>query len=105
MARYLPDARTYILGAAGFTVAHKLPLMWHGRLPNNPDTETRPILFGEALLVLSLSTLYSPLLAPFIVFDDINRIEVYMRGNNIENYGYRKVLSRRRLLDFVFPFV
>jgi len=83
----------YLCFAAGYTILHKLPKIWNGTIDN------RPLLFGEKTCIMGASLIYGPLLAIPWMLDDVNIIEIYLKGHDKKDYGYTKYTSA---MDYVF---
>lgn len=51
---------------------------------------TRPMLMGNKLKAFFLGVGMAPSLAIFMLFDDLNKLDVYMKGHKPQDYGYKE---------------
>lgn len=79
----------YIIGAAAYGAARKIPILYDARLGRSwRREESRPMLLSEKAAVLLVSTTYSPVLTPFWLLRDLGRAEVWIRGERPERFGF-----------------
>lgn len=51
------------------------------------DNKIRPMLLGDKIAIYAISMALAPALAPFQIKEDLNRIDIYMKGEQPANYG------------------
>lgn len=94
----------YVKYSAVFTVMHKLPQMLAGGkiLEHDPETgtsTTRPLLLGDKIAIVGASALLSQGLAPYLMWQDLNKVDILWRG------GVSRVNSgntaRRSLIQYI----
>lgn len=94
----------YVQCTSAFTVIHKVPLVWNGTLEfydyEKRSMAMRPILLGEKLCIVLLSIPCSPWLAPKLIFDDLNALDILWRGDSdVVNYDQK---VKKTIIDFLF---
>ena len=77
----------YVVGSLGYGALHKLGILWDARV-DGARNEQRPMLLGEKLSAFSLGLVYSPLLSPVWLMNDLDRLDLYMSGKRPQDYGY-----------------
>ena len=82
----------YLSFAAGYTLIHKLPKIWNGKIESEKYNENykqvvynRSLLIGEKVSIMGMSMIYSPLLAIPWMLDDISRMEIYFKNLTRQN--------------------
>ena len=77
-----------------YELAHKCVILPHVRVRqlerrdyHEKEKAPRPLLISESILPTVIATMGSPLLAPFQVMGDLQRMEVAARGLDKELYG------------------
>jgi hypothetical protein len=80
----------YVGATTAYTVVHKAPLLRDGKLRVYVDNKVarREMLVGDKAAVLAVSTIYSPILTPFWVVNDVNKLDIRRRGLREEDCGY-----------------
>ncbi len=68
---------------------------WEDTLPVK-----RNMLLTEKVVAMGASVLYSPILSPTWLYKDINRLEIHLRRDTIEKYGYAYD-DRMSFIDYV----
>ena len=60
----------------------------------------RPMLVTEKAGVMGASVLYSPILAPFWLFKDVNLLEIHLRKEDVKMYGYARA-DHMRFIEYI----
>ena len=82
-----------IFAAMAYELAHKCVILPHVRIRQLPlsykekEKAPRPLLISESILPTAIATVCSPLLVPFHLMGDLQRMEVAARGLDKELYG------------------
>lgn len=61
------------------------------------------MLLGEKLVVVVVAAVFSPLSTPFLLYNDLNELDILLRGDGDtvdHNYGRTK---RTTLTEYMFP--
>ena len=97
----------YLSFAAGYTLIHKLPKIWNGKIESEKYNENykqvvynRSLLIGEKVSIMGMSMIYSPLLAIPWMLDDISRMEIYFKKLDKTEYGFNN--KYKNLLDYIY---
>lgn len=98
----------YLVGAAAFTFVHKVALVWSGKTQveyckydrvSYSGYQMRPMLLGEKIVLVTVATLASSYLAPWILYTDLNALDVLWRGDG-DTVDYDQP-PRRTWLEYV----
>ncbi len=81
----------YIGCVYAYTIMHKFPSLWNGKLEYN--NKLQPMLLGDKTMVLCGSLILSPFLSGIWFMEDLNKLDIYMKGQKPELYGYTKNIS------------
>jgi hypothetical protein len=90
----------YIATASGYMILHKTPLLYKAKIKTYVDDRyiKRDMLIGEKISILTLSTVYSPILMPFWVINDLNKLEICCKKHQFKDYGFKQC---DEYMDFV----
>ena len=86
-----------IFAAMAYELAHKCVILPHVRVRqlqlslDEKDKAPRPLLISESILPTAFATVCSPLLVPFHLMGDLQRMEVAARGLDKELYGIEDI--------------
>jgi hypothetical protein len=92
----------YACATCVYAIARKVRHLHDAQLASWEDSKpaTRPMLATEKIVVLGASALYSPILAPCWLFKDANLLEIHLRKENVEKYGYDRA-DRMTLIEHI----
>lgn len=105
MASFKTLIKIYVLFAILYSVPRKLEQVWGAHVVTY-DAVTfrpalRPMLLGFKFLSVMLAVPQAPFMLPVWIIGDLNRLDVYMRGQCLEQYG---VVERVNIEDYLFGF-
>lgn len=88
----------YFFGSMGLNGMSKMIEVWNAKVKRYDETHLSPtgyiendMLLGEKVGVITLNVIMGPLKLPYTVIDNLNKIDIMMRNENLEDYGYKKV--------------
>jgi hypothetical protein len=92
----------YACATSVYAMVRKVRHLHNAELACCEDSKpaTRPMLTTEKIAVLGASVLYSPILAPCWLFKDLNLLEIHLRKENVERYGYHRA-DRMSLIEHI----
>lgn len=91
----------YLVATTSYGALRKLTQLWeakeeymtYDKYGQFESLSTRPMLMGNKMKAFALGVGFSPSLALFILFDDLNKIDIYMKGHRMSDYGYKEKKS------------
>lgn len=92
----------YGLVTMAYGFGRKLPILYDATTETYDKDGKKvrvPMLLTTKVIVAGISTLSSLYVWPFYLHNDLSRLEVYARGYNPEEFGYR---TPRDCADYVF---
>jgi hypothetical protein len=63
------------------------------------NKKERPVLMTELLTSTFIKATLCPYIFPFIIYDDVKKTEIYLKGLNKEDYGYSNKKVYRSILN------
>lgn len=63
------------------------------------NKKERPVLMTELLISTFFKATLCPYIFPFIIYDDVKKTEIYLKGLNKEDYGYSNKKVYRSILN------
>jgi hypothetical protein len=88
----------YMLGSMVLNGLSKTYEVWNAKVKRYDYTRKSPsgyvendMLLGEKFGVIALNVLLGPFKLPYTILDNLNKIDIMMRNENLEDYGYNKV--------------
>ena len=66
------------------------------------NKKERPVLMSEIMISTFLKASLCPYIFPFIIYDDLKKTEIYLRGLNKEDYGYSNKKVYTSILNLTF---
>jgi hypothetical protein len=88
----------YMLGSMALNGLSKTCEVWDAKVKRYDYTHKSPtgyvennMLLGEKFGVIVLNVAMGPFKLPYTIIDNLNKIDIMMRNENLENYGYKKV--------------
>lgn len=96
----------YIKYSLVFSVMHKLPQMLVGGQIQECDSRTgkgkytlRPLLLGDKIAIVGASALLSRWLAPYLLYQDLNSMDILWRGD-VDHVNYGNT-ARQTLIEYL----
>ncbi len=98
----------YFLGSFAYGFVRKVGDVYDAKLHKYEyDSEKRehyykpyPMLLTDKAAVVTLSTLFSPFWLPVYLYNDVSRLEIYMRKSDPTLYGYDDI--KRSTIHYLF---
>lgn len=85
----------YIFGSMGLNGMSKMFEVWDARVKRYDYTLSgyieNDMLLGEKVGVITFNIIAGPIKLPYTIIDNLNKIDIIMRNENPEEYGYNKV--------------
>lgn len=80
----------YALASCAYAASRKTLLLWDAKIERRVGStyKVSDMLLGEKLYVFGVSTILAPIMTPLYVKNDLDRIDIYMKGANPCDYGY-----------------
>lgn len=95
----------YYVGAMGVGGAGMVIDTWDAKVArwvkgeNGPERRKTEMLLGEKVGLFLWGTMMGPLMVPFKMTSALDRIDIWMKGKRIEDYG---MTQKDCLLDYMF---
>lgn len=96
------QAHNYFRLAYGHTWIRKFFELWDAKCEYAKDDskKIKPMLLGDKLFVFGTCLLVSPCLLPKYIVNDLNKIDIYMKGQKQSDYG-NGIPSPKKPIDFL----
>lgn len=92
----------YYIGAAAYGASRKIVQLWDANeVYTNTTTNKlakKPMLMGNKMCAFALGVACSSVMAPLWVMGDLNRIDIYMKGESYDEYGFHE---RNHFCDYI----
>ncbi len=89
---------TYIFGSMGLNGMSKMIEVWDAKVKRYDYTQKsasgyveNDMLIGEKLSIITFNVITGPIKLPYTIIDNLNKLDILMKNENPEAYGYRKV--------------
>lgn len=86
MSKLLPGLRLYVGATCAYGLAHAVPHAWNKKTWMYRTTDKCELLVVDKLFLVVANTATAPILWPFIVRDDLIRLECLVRGKPARDY-------------------
>jgi hypothetical protein len=95
--------RRYFLGAAAYGSARKILQLWDAKTYSYSgyNEPPKPMPLGDKLGVFTASIIAAPYITPIWVVEDLNYLDVYMRGHNPDEFFQKKMINITGI-DYIF---
>jgi hypothetical protein len=95
--------KQYVIAALSYGAVRKLPQLWDAKeryfVKDLNNYEEKPMLMGNKLSAFAFGLAFSSVMTPFWLFDDLNKVDIYMKGHKQSDYGY---LTSKSWYEHVF---
>lgn len=88
----------YMFGSMALNGMSKMFEVWDAKVKRYDCTQKSPsgyvendMLLGEKVGVIAVNTILGPFKLPNTIIDNLNKIDIIMKNENLEDYGYQKV--------------
>lgn len=96
----------YYCGTMGYNVIDKTMQLWDAKVEvyalndsSKREYVMKPMLIGDKIGVLMYTTLVAPFTFPFMFFQKLNSLDMLVKGEKPENYGY---VPKKHVIDYCF---
>lgn len=91
-------ALKYVFGSMALNGLSKTCEVWDARVKRYDYTQKsvngyveNEMLLGEKFGIVIINTMMGPFKLPYTMIDNLNKVDIYMKGKNPEEYGYKRV--------------
>lgn len=88
----------YFLGSMALNGLSKSCEVWNAKVKRYDYTHKsvngyveNEMLLGEKFAIVMMNTMMGPFKLPYTIIDNLNKLDITMKGKNPEEYGYNKV--------------
>jgi len=95
----------YIYGSIIYGCSSHLYHKYNSRMceiDESNNKKERPVLITELMISTFIKASLSPYIFPFIIYDDLKKTEIYLKGLNKEDYGYSNKKVYKSILKLTF---
>ncbi len=89
--------KKYVIVALSYGAVRKLPQLWDANesyfIQETNKYVEKPMLVGNKMSAFAFGLAFSSVMTPFWLFDDLNKVDIYMKGHKQAEYGYGPTLS------------
>ncbi len=88
----------YLFGSMALNGLSKSCEVWNAKVKRYDYTHNsvngyveNEMLLGEKFAIIMMNTMTGPFKLPYTIIDNLNKLDITMKGKNPEEYGYKKV--------------
>jgi hypothetical protein len=97
----------YVFGSVIYGSSSHIYNKYNSRMfeiDDNYNKTERPVLITELLTSTFIKASLCPYIFPFIIYDDLKKTEIYLKGLSKKDYGYSNKKVYRSILNLTFDF-